>query len=312
MDSGRMPCFLFLAAAMSTGLAGCGADKPAATQVAVKVGGEEISVHQINHVLGKLGAMGPERAQTATKEVLERLIDQQVLIQKAVESKVDRDPQVLRTLDEARRQVLSQAYLEKAMANAVAVTADDRKAFYGSHPELFAERRIYRFQELAFSPDAELAAQVEGELAKARSLNELAVWLRRKNAAFSLGSSVKSAEQLPAGLAPRFHQMKDGQITLLPMGEGMVVMQLVASQVVPVSESEAQPAIDQYLLAQKRQEFAVAEVKRLRGAVTIEYQGAFANVPATPEPSALPAAPVAGGDQVRDSAAINKGLAGLK
>src|SRR5262245_27779262 len=68
-------------------IAGCGrsdGSKPA-TQVAVKVNGEEISVHQLNGVLTRLGPIGnvpPERIRT---QALERLVDQQLTIQKAKE-----------------------------------------------------------------------------------------------------------------------------------------------------------------------------------------------------------------------------------
>ena len=66
-------------------LAGCGdkkKEKPA-SQTAAKVNKEEITVHQINFVLQQQRGLAPEQAASASKQVLERLIDQELSMQKA-------------------------------------------------------------------------------------------------------------------------------------------------------------------------------------------------------------------------------------
>ena len=49
-------------------------------EVAAKVNGAEISVHQINSVLAKATGVTNENAQRARKEVLDRLVDQQIAV----------------------------------------------------------------------------------------------------------------------------------------------------------------------------------------------------------------------------------------
>src|SRR5262245_8348676 len=85
-----------LVAIVCTGLlltAGCSdkkKDKPA-SQTAAKVNKEEITVHQINFLLAQR-PVPPALAASASRQVLERLIDQELVVQAAAEQKMDRDP----------------------------------------------------------------------------------------------------------------------------------------------------------------------------------------------------------------------------
>ena len=71
-------------------VAGCGNKEgkvAAATQVAAMVGSEEISVHQINQVLSRTNTSGAtaEQVKAMSREVLEKLIDQELAIGQATE-----------------------------------------------------------------------------------------------------------------------------------------------------------------------------------------------------------------------------------
>ena len=94
-----MPRILARAASLAiaaAALAACGGSRPEgqASQTAAKVNKEEITVHQINFVLGQQRAVPPELAASASRQVLERLIDQELAMQKAGDQKLDRDPRV--------------------------------------------------------------------------------------------------------------------------------------------------------------------------------------------------------------------------
>src|SRR5258706_13668742 len=102
------------AAVLVAALSGCGEkkDKPA-SQTAAKVNKEEITVHQINFVLSQQRGLPPEHAASAGRRVLERLIDQELALQKAQDQKIDRDPRVVQQLEAARREIIARAYVEK-------------------------------------------------------------------------------------------------------------------------------------------------------------------------------------------------------
>ena len=296
--------------------AGCGGEHKSATQVAAKVNGDEISVHQVNNALARLGgSIRPEQAQQAGGQILERLIDQQLLIQKATAAKLDRDATIMTAIENARRQILSQAYLERTVAGVEKPTAEEIQRFYQEHPELFARRRLYRFQELLATVDAEQSAALQQEVTKDKNMNDLAVWLKSRNVPFAANFSLQGAEQLPAGMLPRLQQMKPGEIMQFPAPGRVLVVQLVAAQEVPISEKDAGPQIERFLVGRKRSESASSEMKKLRDEAKVEYVGDYARLAeAKPAPAAKdPTKDAAGSPAAKEAAPdIDKALGGLK
>lgn len=313
-------------------LAGCGDEKKVATQVAAKVNKEEISVHQINNVLGRSGNLPPEQMKLASRQVLDRLVDQELLVQKATEKKLDREPKTMQAIEAARRDILARAYMENAAASLAKPTPVEVSEFYAKRPELFSERRVYNLQEMTIGgkPD-ELLPRLQAQLGKAKNLAEVAAWLKSENIAFNGNATTKAAEQLPLELLPRFHQMKDGQIGVVPSKDGVLIVQLMASRSAPLDQKAATPFIEQFLMNQKKIEASNRELKQLREQAKVEYLGEFAKTegpakaeaPATKAAGAVAAAPAvapiaaavaapAVAVAIPNASALEKGVAGLK
>lgn len=289
----------------------CGGDdkKKPASQVAAKVNKEEISVHQINAVLSRAGNLSPDQTAKASREVLEKLIDQELLVQKAIDKKLDRDPNIMQAVEAGRRQILSQAYLEQLTSSAGKPAAEEVKAYFDAHPELFSERRVYRFQETAVAVGQDQLPAVQEQVAKSKSMIDLFAWLKSSNIKFASNAATKAAEQLPMELLPRLHQMKDGQVSLFPTPSGLLIVQLVASQIAPLDLAAATPLIEQFITNKRRSEMAAKEVSQIRAAAKIEYQGSFAKAESEKKPAVEPAAAPAKGVSAES---VNKGVAGLK
>lgn len=306
-----MPNLLFnsrlAAIAVAVLLAACGGEdgggKKPASQVAVKVNSEEISVHQINGALSRVANLKPEQVKQASAGILERLIDQELLVQQAKEKKLDRDPRVLQLIEASRREILARAYLDQTLSQSGKPGDAEIKKFYDEHPDLFAKRRIYNLQELNIRLPAERHDELRAQVDQARNFPELINWLRTQNIPFSAGGGVKPAEQLPLEALPRFAGMKDGQIALVRSPSGVIVIYLAASREQPLDEKQARPFIEKFLESQARTELAKTEIKRLRDAAKIEYVGEFSR-PAEPgAPAADPAVPAADAPIVPDPAA---------
>lgn len=233
-------------------------------QLAARVNGTEISLRELRSA-----------APGSVAQALEKVIDRELLVQKALAAKLDRDPQVMQALENARRQLLAQAYLERAASAAAGSTRDEVRAFYAENPALFAERRIYRLRELVVSAPAEMIDVLRAEAAKARDLEEVAAWLRSRNAKYSVDALTQPAEQLPLSFLPQLARMKAGEIAVFATPLGASAIQLVHAEEAPLSEQQAAPLIEQFLAGRKRLETAAAEVKRLREVATIEYVGEF-------------------------------------
>ena len=113
------------------------------------------------HALARVNGVEISARQLPNQQALEKIIDRELLVQKALAAGLDKDPAVAETLDNARRQVLAQAYVERVATGGAKPTRDEVRAFYDQNPALFAERRIYRIRELTVAEPADLA---EGDL----------------------------------------------------------------------------------------------------------------------------------------------------
>jgi EpsD family peptidyl-prolyl cis-trans isomerase len=310
-----------IVAALSA-LGGCGKDDgpKAATQVAAKVNGTEISVHQINGVLARATGLTPENAPRVKREILDKLIDQQIAVQQAMESKLDRDPKVMQAIEAAKRELLARAYLEKLAAALPKPTPEEVKKFHVEHPELFAGRRIYNLQELSVAPDPALTGEIKQWMNQGATLAEIAGKLKSRDIKFAANSGIRAAEQLPIEAAPRFQALKEGQTIMMEGQQGTTVAHVLGIKTQPIEEPAALNRIAQFIGNQRSAEAIVKELKALRDKASIERMGEFAEAAGTPAaPTAAPApaaaAPVAETPTTAgpiDDKAIAKGVAGLK
>ena len=319
LNFSKRTVFLVVCASV-VGLSGCGKKDSSApaTQVAAKVGSEELSVHQINQILSRTNTAGasPEVAQAMSRDVLEKLIDQQLAVTKAVDSKLDRSPETVAAIEAARRDILARAYLQKVAGAQPKPTAEESQKYYAEHPQLFAQRRIFNIQEIVAPASPGLADQLRGMAASGKLIDEVASFLKAKDIKFNGGSASRPAEQIPLELLNKVHALKDGQSLVLETPKSVTYMRLASSQTSPVDQTTALPRIDQFLTNQRASEAIAADMKQLRASTTITYMGEFAK-PAASAASAevkveksTPNTPVVPVDKAQS--AIEKGVAGLK
>lgn len=292
----RLPTLGLVAAVVATlALAGCGDKKEkTASQTAAKVNKDEITVHQINFVLQQQRNLRPEQTDAATKQILERLIDQQLAVQKADELKLDRNPQVVQQLEAARREILARAYVEKIGEAVPKPTPEEIAKYYAEKPALFAERRIYSIQEIGIEAKPDQVPMLRDRLAASKNVNEFVEFLKANDFRFAGNQAVRAAEQLPLNSLDAFARMKDGQAMVVPTPNGVQVVVLAGSRMQPVSEEQARPAIEQFLLNDRKRKLVEEDMKSMRSASKIEYVGRFAELAAASAggtPGAAPAAP---------------------
>src|SRR2546428_1633185 len=102
-------------------------------QIAAKVNGAEIHVHQVKSA----GA-------SANAQVLEKIIDRELLVQKALEAGLGKDPLGAQSIDHPRRHLLAHAWIERTSAAASEATPQEIPALYQENEALFAQRPVYR------------------------------------------------------------------------------------------------------------------------------------------------------------------------
>ena len=298
-------------------MVGCGNKKDGAaagekgpSQVAARVNGTELTVHQINYALQRIPNLDKDQSRAASLQVVRNMVDQELLVQKAVEDKLDRDPTVVQSLDAARRQILAEAYMSRKLGTPAEPSDAEVSDYFNKHPELFSNRKVYRLQEISIKAPKDKHDAIRAQMGASKTLNDFGAWLKAENLPAKAAQGVKPAEQLPLEILPRLAQMSDGQAMVVNSPDGLLVIVVAGSQAQPVTLEQAKPAIVRVLQTQGRQKAAKAELDALKVAAKIEYAGEFADAGKKVAAAAAPAEPAAAAGS--DADAINKGLSGLK
>lgn len=281
----RRSVFVAAIASLSVLLAAC--EQPVTTAmdtVAAKVNGEIISKAELDRAMGRLEKLNVAESAQARDKLLEVLIDQQLVSNAAKQAKLDKTPEVALAMQQAQRQVLVEAYMERLFRNLSGPSNTEIQDYYVRHPELFAQRRVYRLQELELELDPKRAAEVEAQLKQHATLAGFADWLSGQGIDSKGGVAVRPAEQIPSPMLAQLANMKDGQLLVLPAGDNRVsVLQLQGSQFQPVTQEQASNAIKRVLLGEKRKTLMEAEIRKLRTSGKIEYASGY-----TPAANAVP------------------------
>ena len=278
---------IVLSAVMAIFLVGCGGDAESSknSQVIAKVNDTEVTVHQLNYELGLLGQAAAQNTDKVAGQTLENIVNQQIVMQKAIAEKLDRDPQVMQALERARRQVLGQAYMSKVAGRDTSSPSKQVISdYYNQHPELFAKRRIYQIREILLDKTLPFA-EIQAQMNELKSLEKLVGWLESKKVKMQSGVVTKPAEQLPLEMLSRLAKMQPGQVMALETPANFSLSILMGVRDQPVNEPQATPAIQRFLIAQKREKLADAEIKRLRSEAKVELLGKFAEKEAEKAPS---------------------------
>ena len=271
-------------------IAGCGKNEPVPeSQVAARVNRSDISIHQVQAVLSRQPRLVATAGETSAARVLEALIDQELAAQAARDQGLERDPNVIQSLQATQREVLARAHQERIAANAPGVTSDEIDRYFDSKPALFAQRRLYILQETAVGASEAQLDPLREIAARSQSAEELLRAIRSAGLRPTTRQLAQAAEDLPLALLEPLAKLTIGQSILFPQPGGARIFTVLHAQSAPVDRRAAAPAIENFLLAERKRQLVADEIKRLRQAATITYQGAFAASAASAPAGAAPA-----------------------
>jgi len=251
-------------------VSGCGESKDKkASQAIVRVDESEITVHQVNQALQQLRVPQAQKKQ-ATKQLLPSLIDRQLLENAALQAKLDRSPDVLQSIEQAKAQILAQAYMQKVVTTVAKPTDAEISAYYKTHPEYFIQRKAFQLEEITMSRN-DFNDEAKSMANAAKTLTDVSNWLNKNQLRFAKASSERSSTDLPPDLVKQLLGMQVGNLIVVAASDRVMIAELKSVKDAPIAEGQAKPQIEQFLLNKKRKETGEAELVKLRTAAKIEY-----------------------------------------
>jgi EpsD family peptidyl-prolyl cis-trans isomerase len=202
---------------------------------------------------------------------LDAFVSEQLLANAALRAGLDKTAAVTAAGEGERRQALARAYLVKKAAALGPIRSNDIERYYARHPELFAQRRIYRLQEIVVTAPPDRVAEVIARFATLDTFQKRRDWLESMQLPFTVGVAVLAAEDLPADMLVSIARLPEGSVFNVRSDQGVTAIQITGLEEKPLTLAQARTAIERFLTNQRSATLAEREVQRLRRAAKIEY-----------------------------------------
>ncbi len=277
----RVTTLVALTVVAGATLIACSKKQKEVTQSAARVDGNEITVHQINYRLQRERNLRPEQMDAASRKVLEQLIDEELLVDKAEKDKLDKAPDAQQAMAAARRDVLAHAYIEQVGFAVPAPTENVLHRYYDDNPGLFSDRRIYTLHEFLGRVPADQIPALKALVDAGKPVADVTEWLKSHNFPFREQEGVHPAEQVPLGALKDLAALPDGHGLVVSAGDQVHITYVVKSESQPVAYERAKPAISQFLTIEARRKATETSLAALKSAAKIEYSAPYASLAAS-------------------------------
>jgi len=244
-------------------------------QVAAVVNGEEISIYQLEEALHQSGLIGDEKGKQAIPQLLNRLIEQSLIIQQAKKDKLERDPGVMMALEVSKRQILTEEWLQRKMKAVKKPGNQEIDEFYSAHPELFEKHKLFQLKELVLDTSVISQKKIDLMIDSTDDVNILEQNLEANKIPFTVNMSTMMAEQLPMDRLSLLSSVPFSRYIKVTGDNSILIQGVLSTKETPIEKAKAAVLIESYLYNQERKKKADAIIKKLHDSAKIKYLGEF-------------------------------------
>lgn len=253
-------------------IAGC--EKKAGGQVVAVVNGQEITQQDLNAELQ--GATIPPTAdkKAVMAQVLQRVIDRTLLVQKAKAEGLDKSPTYLSQLRRAEDGLVVNLLTTKAAKGIALPDAGAVDNFIARNPTLFNDRKIYKLDQIVFAQPNDIA--VLRQLEPAHSLDAVGAILTAAGIQYTRGVAQLDTASVAPEIAAKIASLPTGEPFVAPDKGRMVASVITATVPNPTPGAQAKPAAIDLLRQQALGSAMQKQLDTARSAAKIDYQPNFA------------------------------------
>ena len=223
------------------GAAGCdsssaGSKEPSGQVVAV-VGGEEITVRELNQELGGMNTSDAQVMEAAEEAALNAIINRKLLAKAAREQGLEESAEFQLSQRRAEEVMLAQAMQRQVAQQVARPTREEAEAYMAAHPNIFAERKIYRLDQIQFAKEG--GREVIERIKDLDSMNEVEQSLLGSGVRHTRAPATLDARSTPPELVAQIAQLPPNELFLVPGGNAVMVNQVLETQVEPFTGEDA-------------------------------------------------------------------------
>ena len=262
-----------LGGALIAALLVTGCQKTPKGQVVAIVNGDEISQAELNAELQ--GVQIPDSADRdkLRRQVLQRLVDRKLIVQKAREQGLDKTPEYV-----AQQRRLEENLLVSMLGQKIAATVplpDDRDItqYIADNPTQFSGRERLLLDQIQFQAPKDVKRLLT--LKDAHSLDDIAAGVQKLGLSFSRGKGVIDTGRLDPKLVSVINKLPPGEPFILPSNGQYVASVIVGRDSTPTPAPASRQAAAEMVRRNELIAESKAQVARARSTAEIQYQPGF-------------------------------------
>lgn len=259
-------------------------------QVVATVDGDEITVRELQAELQ--GARFPDAntRKRAEQAALEGIINRKLMAKAAIEAELDKTPDFALQKERATELLLAQALQKKTVADIPPPTREEAQSYVTSHPDIYAERKIFDIEQIRSARPADPAIIRAFEPLK--TLDQVAEFLASKKMGFQRGDTKLDAITVDPRMIEAVLKLPPEEVFIIPTGDMLLFNRVRASRVEPFTGEPAIKHAQEILKQQRTQQTLARQFSGVRKAAAQDIQFSKDYQPAKPPapPAAKPAA----------------------
>ena len=231
-------------------------------QVVATVGSREITRRELQAELAGSTATTPAAQKTAQQLALRRIIQRVILANAAKEQGLDKDPNFALLSQRANEGILAQLLEGKTAASVPAPSAEEIQQYQQTHPDQFADRKIFDVDQIRISQPSD--PQLAKKLEPFKTLADIANYLNQNHIVFQRGPNVMDALSQSPDLVKAVLALPPHEVFILSSANEIFVNEITNTRVEPVTGEDATKFAQNVL---KSQHVRDAVLKRLNGVI---------------------------------------------
>lgn len=280
--------------------AGCGKGGDAQGPTVLKVNGKSYTPADLEREIAQESRRGPRELQAllaskeGQKQLLDKLVRRELLLQEAEKRKIDEKPEVADQVTALRRDLMIRTLLQEEVGTKATVEDKEVQEYYTAHPDEFSGDKV-RARHILVQTEEE-AQEVLGRLAKNEPFEELAKKLSKDPGSAVKGGDLEyfSREQMVPEFAKAAFALKPGEVSgVVKTPFGYHVIKLVdRKKGQSLAFDQVKDQLKQRLLEQKQSQRFQDWMKELEKTAKISRDESLLPVgkATPPTPSAAPSA----------------------
>ncbi len=252
-------------------LAGC--QKAPKGQIIAIVNGDEVSLQELNAELQGVRVPDTANRDLLRKQVLQRLIDRKLIVQKAREQGLDKTPEYVAQQRRAEENILVAMLGQKVAATVPMPDDRDIAQYIADNPTQFTGRQRLLLDQIQFAAPKDPKKLMI--LRDAHSLDEVATGVQSLGLGFSRGKGVIDTGRLDPQIMKVINGLPPGEPFVLPSNGAYVASVIVGRDATPTPQNVSRLAAAEMVRRKELINESRAQVARARTNAEIQYQPGY-------------------------------------